>query len=138
MMKFLFKPLLAANYCTSQWIVNKKLPERIIPVTLHLFLTPFAFIASGLYCILLGSINFKFTSYIPILIGFGIIVLGISYGLQNLSEKVINRWGIAKEYKSLNKDQRQNRNTLSFLFFFGSFALFFYLGAKYIDAYLTS
>ncbi|MCF6349476.1 MAG: hypothetical protein L3J23_00395 [Flavobacteriaceae bacterium] len=57
MYKFLFKRLLLANYCASRWLVNKKMPERVIPSTLYFFITPFTFIAAGIYFVIIGSID---------------------------------------------------------------------------------
>lgn len=77
MTNFLFKKLLASNYSAARWLVNKKMPERIIPSTLHFFTTPFAFISGALFVVFIGSIEFKFGSYLPVLIGLGIVMFGI-------------------------------------------------------------
>lgn len=137
MMKFLFKPLLAANYCAAKWIVNKNLPKRVIPTALHTFTTPFAFISAGLYFVFIGFIDYKFNSYSPIFIGLAIVMLTVSLFIEKKAKNSIERWNIKKEYKSLNKDQRQSRNTLAFLFFWGSFALFFYLTVSFTEGYLV-
>lgn len=137
MTKFLFKKLLAAHYSFARRWVNKKMPENVVPSVRLTFLTQFTFIAAGLYCVLLGSIEYKFDSYTPIFIGFMIIALGIGYGFMKPTEKAIFQWGIEKEYKTLSKNQRFNRNTFAFLSFWGSFAIFFYLGVKFIGGYLV-
>ncbi|MBI9056323.1 MAG: hypothetical protein JEZ01_01000 [Labilibaculum sp.] len=137
MMKFLFKPLLAANYCSAKWIVNKNLPKQVIPTALHTFTSPFAFIAAGLYFAVIGSIDYKFETYTPIFIGLGIVMLSVSLYIEKKAKNSIERWGIKKEYKSLSKDQRQNRNTFAFLFFWVGFILFFYLAVTFTEGYLV-
>ena len=95
MMKFLFKPLLAANYCASKWIVNKNLPKRVIPTALHTFTSPFAFISAGLYFVIIGSIDYRFNSYTPIFIGLVIVMLSVSFFIEKkhifdrISKKII-------------------------------------------------
>ncbi|WP_394698291.1 hypothetical protein [Labilibaculum manganireducens] len=137
MMKILFKPLLAANYCASKWIVNKKLPKRVIPTALHTFTTPFAFLSAGIYCVVIGSIEFKFKTFTPIFIGLAIVMLSVSLYIEKKAKNSIERWGIKKEYKSLSKNQRQNRNTFAFLFFWASIILSFYLGVTFTGGYLV-
>ncbi|WP_320019945.1 hypothetical protein [Labilibaculum manganireducens] len=137
MMKFLFKPLLAANYCASKWIVNKNLPQRVIPTALHTFTSPFAFISAGIYCVILGSIDYKFKTFTPIFIGLGIVMLSVSFFVEKKAKNSIERWGIKKEYKSLSKNQRQNRNTFAFLFFWAGFALSVYLIITFTEGYLV-
>ncbi|MBI9056322.1 MAG: hypothetical protein JEZ01_00995 [Labilibaculum sp.] len=57
-MKFLFKYLLAANYCFAKRWVNKKMPQQIIPGAVHIFTTPFAFFFAGLSCVALNYIDY--------------------------------------------------------------------------------
>ncbi|MDM8159006.1 hypothetical protein QUH73_04145 [Labilibaculum sp. K2S] len=136
-MKILFKPLLAANYCAAKWIVNKNLPKRVIPTALHTFTTPFAFISAGLYCTIMGTIDYKFKTFLPIFIGLGIVMLSISFFIEKEAKKAFYKWDIEKEYQFLNKSQRSNRNTFAFLFFWAGFALFFYLAVTFTEGYLV-
>ncbi len=136
MYKFLFKRLLLADYCSAKWLVNKKMPERIIPSTLHFFATPFAFIAAGIYYTILGSIEFKFKTFLPILIGVGLVMLPIQFFLEKKANEAIYKWEIEKEYKTLTRNDRWNKNTFAFIFFWSSFALFFYFSIKYFGGYL--
>ncbi len=135
MMKFLFKYLLSGNYSFAKRWVNKKVPQQIIPATLHTFTTPFSFILAGLYTVFIGSIDYKFDTYTPIFIGLGIVMLPASYFIEKKAEKAIEEWEIEKEHESLSKEQRSHRNTFAFLFFFVGLALFFYLGITYFGGY---
>lgn len=135
MIRFLFKYLLAANYSFIRKWSKKKTTEHIIYYTARIFSTPFSFITAGLYLALIGSIEYKFQTYTPILIGLGIVMLSVSFFIEKEARKAISKWGIEKEYKSLNKAQRQNRNTFAFLFFWSGFILFFYLGVTYFSGY---
>lgn len=137
MYKFLFQRLLLANYCAAKWLVNKKMPERVIPSTLHFFATPFSFIGAGLYFVIIGSINYKFEKYLPILIGLGLVMLPLQFLLEKKASKAISEWRIKKQYTKLSKNERFNKNTLAFIFFWSAFALFFYLGIKYVGGYLV-
>ncbi|GAA0873418.1 hypothetical protein GCM10009117_25650 [Gangjinia marincola] len=137
MFKFLFKRLLAANYSAARWLVNKKMPERIIPSTLHFVSAPLTFIAAGIYFALIGSINYQFESYIPILIGLGIVMLGLGYIIEKKAKKMLFDFNIQEEYEMLDKSERNKRNLLAFLFFWGCFALFFYLSITYAQGYLV-
>ncbi|PKQ65796.1 hypothetical protein BZG02_01970 [Labilibaculum filiforme] len=65
-------------------------------------------------------------------------MLGVSFYIERKAKKAISKWGLEKEYKSLNKTQRFNRNTFAFLFLFVGFALFFYLGITYFSGYLLN
>ncbi|MCF8715331.1 hypothetical protein JM658_10875 [Joostella atrarenae] len=134
----MFKRLLFANYSFARRWVNKKLPENVVPAAVYTFLTSFTFQAMGLYCIILGSIDFKFKSFPPIFLGIVIIALGIGYGFRKMAKKAIFKWGIEKEYKKLSKDERRRKNTFAFLFFWGSFAFMFYMGVKYLEGYLVN
>ncbi|OBQ56577.1 hypothetical protein JJL45_12765 [Tamlana sp. s12] len=136
MFEILFKNLLLANYSFAKRWVNKKNPERIIPATLHIFTTPFSFIMAGIYCWILGSLDFKFTSFLPTFIGLGIIMLPFQFFLEKKIKKAIHQWQIEKEYKSLSKNERWNKNTLAFLFFWIGFGVFLCLGAKFMEGYL--
>lgn len=135
MLKFLLKRLLLANYSFANRWVNKKMPQLIIPATLHIFVTPFTFIAAGLYFVFIGSIKYKFDSYAPIFIGLVILMLGLGYPMESWAKKAIFRWNIEREYSNLNKNQRMNKNILAFCFFWVGFTLFFYLGVKYFGGY---
>ncbi len=137
MFKFLFKNLLLANYSFAKRWVNKKMPERIIPFTLHIFTTPLNFVIAGLYCIILGTINYKFTTFLPILISLGLIMLPFQFIVERLVKKTIYAWKIENEYTTLTKNQRWNKNTFAFLFFWFCFYLFFYLMIKYVGGYLV-
>src|SRR5690606_3399448 len=106
-----------SNYSAARWLVNKKMPERIIPSTLHFFTTPFTLIAGGLYCVILDSLEFKFKSFLPVLIGLGIVMLSLGYLIGKIARKAIFKWNIEKEYKALNGNQRFNKNTFAFIFF---------------------
>ncbi|WP_143470807.1 hypothetical protein [Labilibaculum manganireducens] len=134
-MKFLFKYLLSANYSFAKRWVNEKMPQQILPAAIHTFTTPFTFVLGGLYFAFIGSINYKFETYTPIFIGLLIVLLPTSIPIERKAKKAISKWGLEKEYKSLNKTQRSNRNTFAFLFFFGGLALFFYLGVTYFSGY---
>ncbi|WP_320019947.1 hypothetical protein [Labilibaculum manganireducens] len=136
-MKLLFKYLLSANYSFAKRWVNKKMTQQILPATIHTFTTPFAFIAAGLYCTVIGTIDYKFKTFLPIFIGLGIVMLGVSFYIEKKAKKAIYKWDIEKEYKSLNKSQRSNRNTFAFLFFWAGFALFFYLAITFTEGYLV-
>ncbi|MCF8715330.1 hypothetical protein JM658_10870 [Joostella atrarenae] len=125
-------------YSFARRWVNKKLPENVIPFTLQTFLSSFTFQVSGLYFVILGSIDFKFKSFPPIFLGIVIIALGIGYGFRKMAKKAIFKWNIEKEYKKLSKDERKRKNTFAFLFFWGSFALFFYLTVRFAEGYLVN
>lgn len=137
MYKFLFKNLLLANYSFAKRWVNKKMPERIIPSTLHIFTTPLNFILAGIYCILLGITEYKFKTFLPILIGLGLVMLPFQFIVEKMMKKAIYKWNIEKEYTNLTRNQRWNKNTFSFLFFWFCFYLFFYLMIKYVGGYLV-
>ncbi len=137
MYKFLFKNLLLANYSFAKRWVNKKMPERIIPGTLHIFATPFAFIGAGIYFVIIGSIPFKFDRYLPILIGLGLVMLPLQFFIEKKAKQAIYKWQIEKKYKTLTKNDRWNKNIFAFVFFWGAFALFFYLGVTYVGGYLV-
>jgi hypothetical protein len=62
-------------------------------------------------------------------------MLGVSFYIEKKAKKAIYKWEIEKEYQYLNKNQRSNRNTFAFLYFFGGLALFFYLGVTYFSGY---
>ncbi|AUS07030.1 hypothetical protein [Pseudotamlana carrageenivorans] len=51
-------------------------------------------------------------------------------------KKAIHQWHIEKEYKTLSKNERWNKNTLAFLFFWIGFGVFICLGAKFMGGYL--
>jgi nitrate reductase NapE component len=137
MIEFLFKYLLSANYSFAKRWVNKKMPQQILPATIHTFTTPFTFVLGGLYFAFIGSINYKFETYTPIFIGLGIVLLPVSLLIEKKAKKAIYKWEIEKEYEILNKNQRSNRNTFAFLFFWAGFALFFYLGVTFVGGYLV-
>ncbi|WP_067146189.1 hypothetical protein [Pseudotamlana agarivorans] len=136
MYKFCFRRLLLADYCAAKWLVNKKMPERIIPSTLHFFATPFAFIGAGLYFVIIGTISYRFETHLPILIGLGGVMLPLQFYIEKRAKKVIFKWGIEKEFNTLSKNERLNKNILAFLFFWVAFFLFFYLGVTYVGGYL--
>lgn len=136
-MKFLFKNLLLANYSFAKRWVNKKMPERIIPSTLHIFSTPFSFIAAGIYFMIIGSLNFRFKSYLPILIGLGVIMLGLTTIIERKVKTAIIDWNIEEEYKTLTESQRRSKNFFAFIFFWVGFIIFFYLAVIYFEGYLT-
>ncbi|MCF6349478.1 MAG: hypothetical protein L3J23_00405 [Flavobacteriaceae bacterium] len=138
MYKFLFKRLLLANYSFARRWINKKVPQQIIPGTLHIFTSPFTFIAAGIYFVILGSIEFKFKSFPPIFIGFAITMLSSHFFISKRAKKAIYQWRIEKEYKTLTRNQRFNKNTFAFIFFWGGFALFFYLTVAYVEGYLVN
>ncbi|OBQ56574.1 hypothetical protein JJL45_12780 [Tamlana sp. s12] len=133
MFKILFKNLLLANYSFAKRWVNKKMPERIIPATIHIFISPFTFITSGLACVILGSIVYKIKYPELVLV---LIALVFGFGLQKPVKKAIHQWQIEKEYKTLSKNERWNKNTLAFLFFWIGFGVFICLGAKFMGGYL--
>ena len=137
MMKFLFKYLLSANYSFAKRWVKKKIKQQIIPATLHIFTTPFTFMLGGFYFTFIGSINYKFETYTPIFIGLLIVLLPISFLIEKKAKKAISKWEIEKEYKFLSKEQRSNRNTFAFLFFWTGLALFFYLTIRYTEGYFV-
>ncbi len=137
MYKFLFKRLLLADYSVARWLVNKKMPERIIPSTLHFFATPFAFIGGGIYFVFIGSIPFKFDRYLPILIGLGLVMLPIQFFLEKKAKQAIYKWQIEKEYKTLTKNDRWNKHIFAFVFFWSAFGFSFYLTIKYLGGYLV-
>ncbi len=137
MYKFLFKNLLLANYSFAKRWVNKKMPERIIPSTLHTFTTPFNFIIASIYCIILGSIKYKFTSFLPTFIGLGLVMLPFQFFVEKKVKKAIYRWQIEKEFNSLTRNQRWNKNTFAFIFFWTGFAVFLFFGAKFMGGYLV-
>ncbi|MCF6349479.1 MAG: hypothetical protein L3J23_00410 [Flavobacteriaceae bacterium] len=136
MYKFLFKRLLLANYSFARRWINKKVPQQIIPGTLHIFTSPFTFIAAGIYAVILGSIEFKFKSFPPIFIGLSLVMLPLHFFILKRAKKAIYQWKIEKEYKTLTRNQRFNKNTFAFIFFWGSFALSFYLIVTYTESYL--
>jgi hypothetical protein len=138
MMRLFFKKLLVANYCTAKWLVNKKMPERVIPGTLLIFLIPLAFFSCGLYAFIIGSIDFKFDSFFTSFIGDLLIIFIIYFFLYEKVKKLIYKWSIEKEYKTLTKSERVNKYILAFIFFWGSFALFFYLSVKFTEGYLVN
>ena len=132
MMKFLFKYLLSANYSFAKRWVNKKIAHRMIFNSIYIFLTPLAFLFAGLSCVALNYINYQF-KHPEIII---MLIAGVVYlGFWQATKKAIYKWGIEKEYKFLSKEQRSNRNTFAFLFFWGGIILFFYLGATYFGGY---
>ncbi|MCF6349477.1 MAG: hypothetical protein L3J23_00400 [Flavobacteriaceae bacterium] len=108
------------------------MPERIIPSTLHLFITPFTFIIIGGFVFILSSIEYKF-KYPELFLM--LIVLILNFGSQNIIEKAIIKWDIEKDYKTLTKGQRRSKNIFAFIFFWGSFALFLYLTFTYFSGY---
>ena len=116
MMKFLFKGLLMGNYCFARRWVNKKMPYQIIPATVHIFTSPFAFISAGIYAIILDKLTFKFESYLPIFIFLVIVMLGVSYPTEYYAKKAIYQWGLEKEYKSLSKGQKTIKMLFAFCF----------------------
>ena len=132
MTKFLFRRLLASHYSAVRWMVNKKMPENIIPTTVHFFLSEFSFLAAGLVCVILGTINYKFKYPEFFLM---VIVIIIGFGLQKATKKAIYKWGIEKEYKTLPQEKRFSRITFAFIFFWSCFAVFFYLGVKFLGGY---
>lgn len=136
--QFLFKRLLTACYCSARLVVHKKKGDRVIPFTLHIFLTSFMLIAFGLYTVILGLIEFKFKSFLPTFIGLAVIGFGIDYLFREKTKKAISRWHIEKKYKTLTKNERFNKYILTFIFFWGSFALFFYLSVKFTEGYLLN
>ncbi|MDO6759155.1 hypothetical protein Q4566_03000 [Tamlana sp. 2_MG-2023] len=133
----MFKILLLSNYSFAKRWVNKKMPERIIPATLHLFTTPFSFIMAGIYCWILGSLDFKFSSFLPTFIGLGIIMLPFQFFVEKKAKKAIFQWQIEKAYSTLSKNERWNKNTLAFIFFWTGFGVFLFLGAKFMGGYLV-
>ncbi|KAB1067629.1 hypothetical protein F6U93_10105 [Tamlana haliotis] len=137
MFKLLFKNLLLANYSFAKRWVNRKMPERIIPSTMHVFTTPFSFIMAGIYCWILGSLDFKFTSFLPTFIGLGIIMLPFQFFVEIKVKKAFHQWQIEKEYKTLSKTERWKKNTLAFMFFWIGFGVFLFLGAKFLGGYLV-
>ncbi|KAB1067632.1 hypothetical protein F6U93_10120 [Tamlana haliotis] len=134
MFKLLFKNLLLANYSFAKRWVNKKMPERIIPSTIHIFISPFTFITAGLACVILGSITYKikYPEFVLVL-----IALFFGFGLQKPVKKAFHLWQIEKEYKALSKNERWNKNTLAFMFFWIGFGVFLFLGAKFLGGYLV-
>lgn len=135
MMKFLFSNLLLSNYSFARRWVNKKMPENIIPATLHIFTTPFTFFAAGLYLVVLGSIEYKFQSFLPVFIGLLIVMLLLGYLIEKYTKRAIFKWDIEKKFKSLTKHQRLSKNTFAFIFFWSGFFLFLYLGIKFFGGY---
>lgn len=138
MMKFLFSNLLLSNYSFARRWVNKKMPENIIPATLHIFATPFTFISAGLYLVLLGSIDFKFQTFLPVFMGLAIVMFVIGYLIEKNAKKAIFKWGIEKKYNSLTTHQRRSKNTFAFIIFWSGFAFFLYLGVKFFAGYLIN
>ncbi|MBU2951694.1 hypothetical protein KO493_13395 [Tamlana agarivorans] len=137
MFKLLFKNLLLADYSVSKWLVNKKMPERILPSTLHFFATPFTFIIGALYFVVIGSIKYRFESYLPILIGLVVVMLPFQLFIEKKAKRAIYQWQIEKEYKTLTKNQRWNKNTFGFIFFWSAFGVSFYLIVKFVGGYLV-
>lgn len=135
MIQFLFKRLLTACYCSAKRIINKKKKDRIIPFTLHLFLTPFSFIASGFLLLFLDYINFKYTSVHQVFIGVAVILLGVGYGFQKVTKRALFKWNIEKNHKKLNKNEHWNKCILAFVFFWGGFVFFCYFVTQYFKNY---
>lgn len=132
MFKLLLKNLLLANYSFARRWVNKKIPQNIIPTTIHTFLTPFSFLLSGFAAYLLSIINYKF-KYPEILIIIIVFVGG--FGLHKFVKKTIYQWKIPLEYKKLNKNQRTKRNILAFTFFWLSFYFSVFLVIEFLRGY---
>ncbi|MDO6759152.1 hypothetical protein Q4566_02985 [Tamlana sp. 2_MG-2023] len=108
------------------------MPERIIPATIHIFLSPFTFITAGLACVILGSITYKIKYPELVLV---LIALIFGFGLQKPVKKAIYKWQIEKAYRTLTKNERWNKNTLAFIFFWMGFAIFLYFGAVFLGGY---
>lgn len=136
MFKLLFKNLLLANYSFSKRWVNKKMPQNIIPTTLHIFTTPFTFLLAGVYLTILGSIKFRFDSFPSIFIGLAIIMSVSHFFIHKNAGKALRNWKIVRTHKQLSKNQKTKKNTLAFVFFWFGFASFFYLGVKNFEGYL--
>ncbi|AXO80194.1 hypothetical protein DZC78_07230 [Olleya aquimaris] len=128
MFKQIFQKLLLAFYCTSKWLVNKKMPEKIIPSTILFFSFPFTFIATGLYIILALSLILSNTKNLAVLvIGGFIFITPVYYLASKMAKKGIVKWDISKHYKTLTKNDRANKITLAFIVFWGSFIIQFWL-----------
>ncbi len=128
MYKLLFKQLLTSFYCTSKWLVNKKMPERIIPSTVLFFSFPFIFILTGIYLILFLSFVLSATKNLAFLVIGGFIFITPAYYLASkLAKKGIVKWRIEKEYKTLSRNERINKIVFSFIVFWGCFIIQFWI-----------
>ncbi|USD26881.1 hypothetical protein [Flagellimonas marinaquae] len=111
--------------------------DNVIPATLWSFLLSITHILWGLYAVLMGSLPFKVSD---VLLKTGIIALAfftmlLMYGP---TKRAIFSWGIEKEYRAYDLSLRWRKNTFAFLFFWGSFILFFYLGVRFLSRYAFS
>ncbi|WP_157614085.1 hypothetical protein [Pseudotamlana agarivorans] len=128
MTKTIFKPLLLAFYCTSKWLVNKKMPQNLVPSTILTFSFPFTFIATGIFCMyILERILNTVKSPIVCVVGVLLFISPVYYFSGKIAKNGIHEWGIEKDYKFLTKNERINKIVTAFIFFWGAFIFQFWL-----------
>ena len=124
----IFKQLLLSFYCTSKRLTNKKMPEKIKPAAVLFFSFPFTFIAVGLYAIFFLTFIMTLTKS-PFVFALGALVFitPVYYFARKVANNGFKKWHIEKEYKKLNKNERTNKIVFAFIFFWGCFAIQFWL-----------
>ncbi len=135
MLKFLLQPYLLACYCFAKFGIKKTEQWRISGAVAYTFSTPLTFLLGGIYISLIGLFT-KGLSGILIdwLLPF-LILVPFGYWLFSWTEKTIDKWQIHQQWEALQKWKRILYSILGFVFFWGAYVLFFYLGVKFFAGY---
>jgi hypothetical protein len=123
--------LLSSYSFTKRW-VNKEHPDRIIPLTIHIFTQIPLSLFLSLFIIVIGSLSFKVEYSFEI---FLFLVLIASLSIRWYGKKKFYAWNIENEYKLLSKKQRKYANTFIVFFVFFSLFLFIYLSIIFYGGY---